>query len=1104
MNSLYNIHVLAIDDILGRPVRHSIDLQFNTRVEEANDVNDLIVNNTDLCKGFRLSKKVAVIDQEVHLSVQEQKKKIEWPSMWSYCQTDLLQMIRKKITSKSYTVKQDNFQKVIITQQQMWDILTKENWFKEQHISYKWLFKVATKAELDIPKELIHLKSVVIDYLNKQNGQEVLKALLQTLMDLKAEEADKMAHFLVNNNIVVLGDSKCWFIKAPNEDVSFPMELSHCKTALMVFLKKYNDKKFLNSSFQQLFELDPNQADSLAKFLEDKGVIVQMELCQGTLIPKFTSVDQLPENLTKFENILVAWLQQANKQQSGEVIVDRDSLPLPKDVQEGGRQLLNFLIAEGVIKEPALIFPKISSASKESVESRMDRIQKVIEGLDGMKSLCRKYCPAPVADDYEPVLSDVFSYLRTKPWIAAYYGLVGGFFLIEKIVENEINVGTKILNKERTDIKAWVKETKEKEQLDAYIKQIVTTVTGSAGHLKTLLGGVSASFRKLGEYFTSGRYPVEVDDFEVQLLDRVILLKEYKSWWDWQAFTVAMIGIGQVIIGVAINFVSAGVLSPIGMGFIAEGVNDIMFAIQSVLTGTFSWSAYRSQKMISAGITILTAGLSTYLTWSTAVAKTAMVGFRARCGLRMLLAAGKQILGKIAHAARSALIALGVEKLLAYLKKLIVENVFEHIRTNVVGAAAMGAIQKLTDAMDNIWKLTNGNVEESKRLIRTTVLVDATANCGLHSTWFNQLSGHSTQVGRAIGNTFAETTKQLKFQNGFMDGVGQAQLKGGDSTGNDVLNLAKDVWDLKENAEAMVTATASAMKWIGYLKTGTEVATLITHAPEYVNNVASQLEQQAHTLNMKNEKRDYKTLVPSEEFNNFKSEMTAKVEKDVLEHVMTRINAAWLQPLVQRKIESVVSYLGKQSVKLIDSLLDDDIGGLDDQRERVKNDHKKNKSSKDRKGKDRKKRNNDESVLQEQSSEDTSYDDQVANIGEGQMAGLLEFQQVADYIGESIEIDDPTGTLKPNSKDGKKFTVNANGRESKSNAKTLRLKVSLNEDGTKHVSLTDREGNIIYEGSPNKGLNRCLYDAAARVKGVSTEEFISGLKSHAINNERAK
>ena len=42
-----------------------------------------------------------------------------------------------------------------------------------------------------------------------------------------------------------------------------------------------------------------------------------------------------------------------------------------------------------------------------------------------------------------------------------------------------------------------------------------------------------------------------------------------------------MLGVAQITLGVVINVLSLGALGPIGNGLIAEGVGDIIFAIQT-------------------------------------------------------------------------------------------------------------------------------------------------------------------------------------------------------------------------------------------------------------------------------------------------------------------------------------------------------------------------------------------------------------------------------------------------------------------------------------------------------------------------------------------
>ncbi|CAF5031483.1 unnamed protein product, partial [Rotaria sp. Silwood1] len=69
-----------------------------------------------------------------------------------------------------------------------------------------------------------------------------------------------------------------------------------------------------------------------------------------------------------------------------------------------------------------------------------------------------------------------------------------------------------------------------------------------------------------------------------------------KSWWDWNAFAVAMIGLVQVI--------AEAVL-------VAFGLTQIGNAL---ISGTFSWKEWAIQKAIGFGLSMLTVGIGKFLT----------------------------------------------------------------------------------------------------------------------------------------------------------------------------------------------------------------------------------------------------------------------------------------------------------------------------------------------------------------------------------------------------------------------------------------------------------------------------------------------------------
>ena len=187
---MYHIHLMAIDDILGRPVRCAIELQFS-KAEEAKALRDLIVSGTDLCKGMRLSKKVEVLEKDIILKNQETKKnrKIEWPSLWSYCRPDLVKLIGEKVKSQSYGIKQEDFQVAVVTQNQLWDILKKENWLKKQ-------VQISENDDIALPGEFLHCKSKLMNYLKKTDGQSVDLTSLHQLLNLTTGQV--MRYHLIN------------------------------------------------------------------------------------------------------------------------------------------------------------------------------------------------------------------------------------------------------------------------------------------------------------------------------------------------------------------------------------------------------------------------------------------------------------------------------------------------------------------------------------------------------------------------------------------------------------------------------------------------------------------------------------------------------------------------------------------------------------------------------------------------------------------------------------------------------------------------------------------------------------------------------------------
>ena len=137
-------------------------------------------------------------------------------------------------------------------------------------------------------------------------------------------------------------------------------------------------------------------------------------------------------------------------------------------------------------------------------------------------------------------------------------------------------------------------------------------------------------------YFSFISYPVdEIQSFAGKSFNGVIKVTAHKTWWDyWDrlAFYVALAGMAQIAIGVSITALSGGTLGVVGSAFMAEGVSDMIFAIQSSVTSTFSWKSCKTHKKWSLAMTVATCGLGAYLTKGAAAGRIAAYGFQGNQG----------------------------------------------------------------------------------------------------------------------------------------------------------------------------------------------------------------------------------------------------------------------------------------------------------------------------------------------------------------------------------------------------------------------------------------------------------------------------------------
>ena len=99
--------------------------------------------------------------------------------------------------------------------------------------------------------------------------------------------------------------------------------------------------------------------------------------------------------------------------------------------------------------------------------------------------------------------------------------------------------------------------------------------------------------------------------FEGAGLDSIITMQEEK--WTRNAvlkmIAIAVLGVIQIGIGVVLEHMSFGILTPLGTMLISEGIGDILFAMQCAWRGHCTWRDYAKHKAVSVLISVATFGL---------------------------------------------------------------------------------------------------------------------------------------------------------------------------------------------------------------------------------------------------------------------------------------------------------------------------------------------------------------------------------------------------------------------------------------------------------------------------------------------------------------
>ncbi|XP_057377386.2 uncharacterized protein LOC130698721 [Daphnia carinata] len=1103
---LLQVHLTAIEDILGRSVVGSLAMHF-PKQEEMQEILALITNklaHQGHCKPYRLSNSVSVRSIGVGKDMSEdhqrvlwmdygttsQQRRLQWPTEIAQFERATVQLIdeRRDALRKSFT--KSMLTDVVITQNQLWEELIKEGYVVQKKI---------------IDEDVIRWAQ------SKIEGDSAVKNFLESL----------------------------------------PKELDSLRTVLVDWLKRHDEEPFADAVTP--LELDDGVLKSLERFLKTSQIVVHINHRQGVLSKEISfdpnrsssPVAGLTEQLKKFDHLIAMWILQSSSGEFGETAfkkvcetVSREELPCPADSDEGAENIWKYLLSEGIIKEPKIIFVPGLKANKEDIESRKKEITEAVESLAGVKEISWKHRPPPKPVTEHSAYYDVPSY-----WADCAWNVVGSAFnYVNPFGDEKSDNASKAAN-----VDEWLTEKQNKKHLETYKRDVVSALFSSIGQLKTI-PMVNTTLQPLSDYFVSDRsrsFPAEeMQSLAGKSFTGVIKLEAHKTWWDYwdrRAFYVAMAGVAQVALGVALGAISGGLLAVVSKTLIAEGVSDIGYAIQAGLTGTFSWGGYLSHKKWSLAMSVATAGLGAYLTKGAAAGRLAAMGFQGKVGLALCWAAAKKAMAKCGQAVLSTMTSMGVERLLSWLKKFVIENVLTHVKF-LISKALWFLFNALNSALDRIWALLQKmgrSAEDVKRVIDG--YLDKAKSSELYTLWGRRMTGQAASVGGAIGRCFSESGDVLKAE-GKIELMEEEKAQG---------------LDVLKKSFKFVGYVEKATKIVNWIKNGTEILGLVAYAPEYVSNVERSLSEEARKLEAEEqdkkaaqqahqtqvsvydeEKEDQLSTGEAAEtihatytvtstntaefetkvFNEYKQKVKERIEGDVVTYMVDSVTKAWVQPWLQSKIEGLIVSAGKNTLERIGSMwtgtqgdsmtadnhAKENEGGNDEEVEKAKNDKKAaaaEKKLEDSLGEGSSQKETDENgnaVVQPK-----EYKDVVKSMGQGQAAGLLQMQMVANATKCTLVIIDHSDEKDFKSEDGQ-FSVTPDGKSEK----TIQLVYTKNEDGTKHVSLIGPDGkemqlppSLMSSDETPAPPNRCLYEAIAGALDKKVDDLLSQVKENALNDK---
>ncbi len=142
------------------------------------------------------------------------------------------------------------------------------------------------------------------------------------------------------------------------------------------------------------------------------------------------------------------------------------------------------------------------------------------------------------------------------------------------------------------------------EQIEQHADKALTVIKEALNkkhHVKLETRSLQDTFKDAGEQ----DYSQAINEISLNGITHLFTVVEIEPTPWWSILGIALLGIAQIVAGAAMMAFTGGT---VGIGWISEGISDMILAVKSAITGTFSWVAYGIQKAVSLAIALISSG----------------------------------------------------------------------------------------------------------------------------------------------------------------------------------------------------------------------------------------------------------------------------------------------------------------------------------------------------------------------------------------------------------------------------------------------------------------------------------------------------------------